>query len=92
MMDRKACITAIQAILLTDRDPIGVSDISEAQDEYDAYADDIYGMMADQNVAADAVALYLLEIATQHMGLSYPELAERCDTAARAVAALQSDR
>lgn len=69
-----------------------MSDIPEAQNEYDAYADVVFGMMANQTASVDAVAQYLFEIATEHMGLSYPELAEPCDKAARAVAALYSDR
>ncbi|WP_311043771.1 MULTISPECIES: hypothetical protein [unclassified Rhizobium] len=91
-MDRKANRTIIQKILLTEWDPIGVSDIPEAQDEYDAYADTVSGMMANQTASVDAIRQYLFKIATEHMGLSYPGLAERCDKAARAVAALQSDR
>ncbi|MFP3547138.1 hypothetical protein SB748_27335 [Rhizobium sp. SIMBA_035] len=69
-----------------------MSDNPEAQDEYDAYADTVCGMLANQTASVDAIAQYLFEIATEHMGLSYPELAARCDKAARAVAALQSDR
>lgn len=91
-MDRKANRTIIQKILLTEWDPIGVSDIPEAQDEYDAYADTVFGMLANQTASVDAIAQYLYEIATEHMGLSYPELAERCEKAARAIVALQSHR
>jgi hypothetical protein len=49
-------------------------------------------MLANPTASVDAIAQYLFKIATEHMGLSYPELTERCDKAARAVAALQSDR
>lgn len=91
-MDRKANRAIIRKILLTDWDPIGVSDIPEAQDEYGAYADTVFGMLADQTASVDAIALYLFKIATEHMGLSYPELTERCDNAARAIEALQSGR
>lgn len=90
-MDRKANRAIIRKILLTEWDPIGVSDIP-AQDEYDAYADTVFGMLANQTASVDAIAQYLFKIANEHMGLSYPELRERCDKAARAVAALQSDR
>ena len=48
-------------------------------------------MLANQTASVDDIAQYLFEIATEHMGLSYPELAERCDKAAKAIAALQSD-
>jgi len=77
--------------LLTEWDPIRLSDIPEAQDEYDAYANTVFGMLADQMASVDAIAQYLFKIATEHMGLSYPGLAERCDKAARAVAAFRSD-
>ncbi|MBB4294016.1 hypothetical protein GGE16_006113 [Rhizobium leguminosarum] len=90
-MDRKANRAIIRKILLTEWDPIGVSDIPEAQDEYDAYADTVCGMLVNQTASVDAIAQYLFKIATEHMGLSYPGLAERCDKAARAVAAFQSD-
>ncbi|WP_245279802.1 hypothetical protein [Rhizobium leguminosarum] len=91
-MERKANRAIIWKILLTEWDPIGVSDITEAQDEYDAYADTVFGMRANRTASVDAIAQYLFKIATEHMRLSYPELTARCDKAARAVAALQSDR
>jgi hypothetical protein len=69
-----------------------VSDIPEAQDEYDAYADTVFGMLTNQAASVDAIAQYLFRIATEHMGLSYSELAERCDKAAKAIAELQSGR
>jgi hypothetical protein len=91
-MDRKANRAIILEILLTEWDPIGVSDIPEAQDEYDACADTVFGILVNQTASVDAIAQYLFKIATEHIGLSYPEFTERCDKAARAVAALQSGR
>lgn len=91
-MDRKDDRAIIRKILLTEWDPIGVSGIPEAQDEYDAYADTVFRMLTNQTASVDAIAQYLFKIATEHMRLSYPELRERCDKAARAIAALQSDR
>ena len=91
-MDRKANRAIIRKILLTEWDPIGVSDISEAQDEYDTYADTVFGMLANPTASVDAIVQYLFKIATEHIELSYPDLKETCDKAARAVAALQSDR
>ena len=91
-MDRKANRAIIRKILLTEWDPIEVSDIPEAQDEYDAYADTVFGMLTNQTASVDAIAQYLFKIATEHMELSYPELAERCDKAAKAIAELQSGR
>ncbi|TWC77151.1 hypothetical protein FB593_11813 [Rhizobium sp. SJZ105] len=91
-MDRKADRAIIRKTLLTEWDPIGVSDIPEAQDEYDAYADTVFGMLANQTASVDAIAQYLFRIATEHMGLSHPELTERCDKAAKAIVELQSGR
>lgn len=90
-MDRKANRAIIRKTLLSDWDPIGVSDIPEAADEYDAYADTVFSMLVNQNASVDDVAQYLFKIATEHMGLSYTQLAERCDKAARAVAAFRPD-
>jgi hypothetical protein len=64
-----------------------MSHIPEAQDEYDAYANIVFGMLANQAASVDAVAQYLFQIATEGMGLLYPELRERCDKAARALTA-----
>ena len=36
---------AIREILLRDWDPIGVADVPEAQDEYDSYISQIYGLL-----------------------------------------------
>ena len=88
-MDQKTNRDIIRKIMLTEWDPIGVSDISAAQDEYDVYADTVTGMLANQTASIDAIAQYLFEIATEHMGLSYPKLAERCNKAAKAVVDLQ---
>jgi hypothetical protein len=51
-------------------DPIGVAGIPEAADEYDSYAAAAYVMLMDQRATAEALASYLFQIATQHMGLS----------------------
>ncbi len=48
-------------------------------------------LLANQTASIDAIAQYLFEIATEHMGLSYPTLAERCNKAAKAVVDLQPD-
>ncbi|HCD85996.1 MAG TPA: hypothetical protein DEQ45_19615 [Agrobacterium sp.] len=90
-MDHKAQRAIIQKILLTEWDPIGVSDIPEAQDEYDTYADAVSGMLANQAASVEEIAQYLFKVATEQMELSYPELAQRCKKAATAAAALQSD-
>jgi hypothetical protein len=80
--------STVRKTLLCEWDPIGVSDIPEAADEYDAYADTVFSMLLNEDASVDDIAQYLFKIATEHMGLSYPELIERCHKAARAIAAL----
>jgi hypothetical protein len=73
-------------------DPIGVAGISEATDEYDAYVGKVYVMLMDERVTAEAIAAYLIDIATNYMGLSTrPELLERCVRTAAAVVLLRPD-
>jgi hypothetical protein len=60
---------SIAQILLRDWDPIGVSDIPEAQDEYDSYVGGVYRLLASQ-CSADNVIDYLANIESQTMGLS----------------------
>jgi hypothetical protein len=60
---------SIAQILLRDWDPIGVSDIPEAQDEYDSYVGGVYRLLASQ-CSADDVIDHLARIESQTMGLS----------------------
>jgi hypothetical protein len=62
--------------MLRDWDPIGISDIPEAKDEYDAYADLVLGMLINENATAEEIANYLFNIATEHMALSDREMGE----------------
>ena len=59
----------IRRILLHDWDPIGVSDIAEAQDEYDGYVSKIYGMLVHHEPRHNLVE-HLWSIETDNMGLS----------------------
>jgi len=82
----------VREVFLREWDLVGVAGNPEAKDEYDAYADRAYVMLMDERASAEAIATYLLEIATMHMGLSRTaELAARCDRAARALAALRPE-
>lgn len=45
----------IRQILLRDWDPIGVQDISEAQDEYDSYVGGVYRLLASGATEAQVV-------------------------------------
>jgi hypothetical protein len=59
---------AIREILLREWDPIGVSEVPEAQDEYDGYVYKIYGMIARHELRQRLVE-HLWEIETSRMGL-----------------------
>ena len=59
---------AIKTILLNEWDPIGISDVIEAQDEYDSYVPGIHKMLISRSTEQE-VFEYLWEIETQHMGL-----------------------
>jgi hypothetical protein len=77
----------IREVLLRDWDPIGVSNVPKANDEYDAYLDEIYVMLMHDRADAAAVEAYLWEIATNYMGISPADwLSERCsETASRLI-------
>ena len=80
----------VREILMRARDPIGVAGFAEAADEYDTYADRAYVMLMDEHASADAIATYLFDIATGHMGLSHiPDLADRSDRVARMLVAVR---
>lgn len=58
----------IRRALLKEWDPIGVADVAEAQDEYDAYVSAIYKMLISRKLRHE-VFDYLWWLETQHMGL-----------------------
>jgi hypothetical protein len=59
---------AIREVLLREWDPIGVSDILEAQDEYDSYISQIHGLLIRREPLHRLVA-FLWWVETVHMGL-----------------------
>jgi hypothetical protein len=59
---------AIRQILLRDWDPIGVADIPQAQDEYDSYIGQLYGMLI-RHEPRHKVVDFLWWVETEHMGL-----------------------
>ena len=59
-------LEAIKALLLHEWDPIGVFDIAEAKDEYDAYAFQVYKMVRE-DADATAIARYLNWVVTSRM-------------------------
>jgi len=59
----------IDSVLLRDWDPIGASDVPEAQDEYRSYCRGVYDV-AVRTRSARAVADYLIRVEQDQMGLS----------------------
>lgn len=60
---------AIRRILLKEWDPIGVSEIPEAQDEYDSYVGEIHKMLISRKPKYE-IFDYLWWLETEHMGLT----------------------
>ena len=83
----------VREVLMRDWDPIGVADIEDAADEYDAYVGRVYVMLMDERANVEAIAAYLFGIETDHMGLSRDgaNLGERCANAAAALIALRAE-
>ena len=82
----------VREVLMREWDPIGVAGVAEAADEYDTYADKAYVMLMDERASAEAIAAYLFEIATRHMGLSHiADLAARSERVARTLVALRPE-
>ena len=58
----------ISQVLLKEWDPIGVSEIDEAQDEYDAYVPGVHKLLIHRCTSQELFD-YLWQIETEHMGL-----------------------
>lgn len=80
----------VRQVLMDSWDPIGVREVPEAQDEYDAYVGRVYVMLMDEKASAEEIADWLYAVATGHMGLS-PSiwLEERGRETAEALVALR---
>ena len=59
---------AIRHVLMDKWDPIGVADEPMAQDEYDSYIGDIFGLLQER-ATRDVIGSHLHEIETRRMGL-----------------------
>ena len=59
-------IRAIRTVLLEDWDPCFVRDTPEAQDEYDSYVLQLYGMLRN-GTSEERVAEYLYRVETEQM-------------------------
>jgi hypothetical protein len=86
-------LARIREVLMREWDLIGVSGVPEAADEYDSYVGGVYMMLMQGRASSEAIAAYLFDIATRHMGLSAhaAELAERSARAAAALVALRPE-
>jgi hypothetical protein len=58
----------IHEILLKEWDPIGVSHVPEAQDEYDSYVGEVYRLLS-RRVPQHDIFDYLWWVETEHMSL-----------------------
>jgi hypothetical protein len=56
-------------VLMREWDPLDVRDVTEAQDEYNSYAANVYVMLTDERASADTIAAYLLNVINAEMGL-----------------------
>ena len=79
----------IKRIFLNEWDPIGVAGITEAADEYDAYAFQVFTSLHSGATAA-SIKAYLDWVESEHMGLS--TTSARNEEIADKVFALHQDR
>jgi hypothetical protein len=63
---------AIRTLLLSDWDPIGITDEPRAQDEYDGFVSPIRRLLIGPEARA-RVSDYLLMVEREHMGLAGDE-------------------
>jgi hypothetical protein len=70
----KAIQESIRQILLRDWDPIGVNDVSEAQDEYDSYVGGVYRLLAS-HCSTEQMVYHLakIELRTMELGVANRE-------------------
>ncbi|MEI6572705.1 MAG: hypothetical protein WCO61_04070 [Alphaproteobacteria bacterium] len=59
----------IISILLYEWDPIGIADVPQARDEYDAYVNSIAALVS-KRIQKEEIARALLDIERDEMGLS----------------------
>ena len=82
----------VREVLMREWDPIGVSGVPEAADEYDHYVGKVYVMLMDERATAASIAAYLFDTATRNMGLpARAELMERSSRAATTLVELRPE-
>jgi hypothetical protein len=65
----KALYSAVDEVLHYVWDPIGVSGVPQARDEYHGYLPHVFGMLRS-GASEESVAAYLSDVATVRMGLA----------------------
>lgn len=80
--------SGLRSLLMTHWDPIGVSDVPEASDEYDSYMPGLAKMLRD-GADTEAVAVHLAEIENKWMEL--PATPEQTREAANQITEWYSD-
>jgi len=60
---------AIADVLLKNWDPIGIKDVPQARDEYDAYVGGVYRLLAS-GATAKQIAEHLVRIETEQIGFA----------------------
>ena len=63
--------TMVRVSLWRDWDPIGINDISDADDEYDSYVGSVCTLLLS-GAAPDIIRQHLSKIETDYMGLTSP--------------------
>jgi hypothetical protein len=77
--------TRIRNILIRKWDPIGVSEIPTAQDEYDAYVQEVNRLISRRETC-HVIFDYLWWVETKHMGLAGDR--QKCESVSKELAAL----
>jgi hypothetical protein len=81
----------IKSILLYDWDPIGVSDVPEAQDEYDSYVGGVLKLLTS-DASEHQLVKHLHQLETVAMGLPSDAGADHLKTAARKLMQLKNEQ
>ena len=67
--NEKELLSRVNEVLYYLWDPIGVSDVPEARDEYDSYALQVFSLLK-KKTSQEKIANYLSQIVTDNMGLT----------------------
>lgn len=85
----KHLFARIREVLLSDWDPLGLSDAPGVPDDYDAVAREIHALITDEDVTVERIAHYLEWAEDELMGLQRRPAAAQA--AARRVLALRDE-